>query len=328
MRSSRDVVTRVAVASRSFSRHQQLRAELINRYSRVTFNDAGESLAGESLVEFLRGHERAIIALETVDDWLLAQLPELRVIAKYGVGLDNLDLAALSRHGVRLGWRAGVNSRSVAELVIAMALISLRHLRKANEEVREGQWRQHIGTELRGRVVGIVGLGNVGKEVARLFQAFDCEILSHDILEMKQYCSAHGIVECGLEELLARADIVTLHIPLDASTKRMFNAKKLGLLKQGVVLINAARGGIVDEATVQAMLESGRIAAAAFDVFATEPPQCRELLQLPNFFATPHLGGSSLEAVLAMGRAAIEGLDSASDAESFAAERSRAAAKL
>ncbi len=328
MTSSPDEVTRVAVASRSFSRHQQLRAELISRYSRVTFNDAGESLAGERLADFLRGHERAIIALETVDEWLLAQLPELRVISKYGVGLDNLDLTALSRHGVRLGWRAGVNSRSVAELVIATTLILLRHLRQANEEVREGQWRQHLGTELRGHVVGVVGLGSVGREVARLFQAFDCEVLSHDILEMNEYCSAHGIIECGLEELLDRADIVTLHIPLDRSTKRMFNARTLGLMKPGVVLINAARGGIVDEDAVQAMLESRRISAAAFDVFATEPPQCRQLLQLPNFFATPHLGGSSLEAVLAMGRAAIEGLDGAVDAESFAAERSAAAAKV
>ena len=106
MPSSPDETTRVAVASRSFSRHQQLRAELISRYSRVTFNDAGESLTGERLVDFLRGHERAIIALEAVDEWILAQLPELRVISKYGVGLDNLDLAALSRRGIRLGWRA------------------------------------------------------------------------------------------------------------------------------------------------------------------------------------------------------------------------------
>lgn len=327
MTPSRDETTRVAVASRSFSRHPQLREELTSRYSRVKFNDAGESLAGERLVDFLRGQEWAIIALETVDDSLLAQLPELRVISKYGVGLDNLDLAALSRHGVRLGWRAGVNSRSVAELVIAMALISLRHLRKANEEVRSGQWRQHVGTELRGRAVGIVGLGSVGKEVARLFQAFDCEVLSHDILEMNEYCSAHGIVECGLEELLARADIVTLHIPLDSSTKGMFDTRRLGLLKQGAVLINAARGGIVDEGALYEMLESGRIGAAAFDVFASEPPQCKELLELPNFFATPHLGGSSAEAILAMGQAAIEGLERAVDADTFAATRSPAAAK-
>jgi phosphoglycerate dehydrogenase-like enzyme len=314
---SRDVTTRVAVASRSFSRHDQLRAELLARFSQVTFNDAGESLSGARLVEFLRGHERAIIALEAVDEQLLAQLPGLRVVSKYGVGLDNLDLAALARHGVRLGWRPGVNSRSVAELVIAMTLISLRHLRTANDEVREGKWRQHIGPELRGRVIGVVGLGSVGKEVARLFQAFDCQVLSHDLLEMDQYCSTHHIVQCTLDDLLARADIVTLHIPFDASTRGMFDSKRLGQLKHGAILINTARGGIVDESAVQAMLESGRLSAAAFDVFATEPPQGTELVKLPNFFATPHLGGSSVEAILAMGRAAIDGLDTATDAGSF-----------
>ena len=318
---SRDQETRVAVASRSFSRHPQLREELLSRFARVKFNDAGESLAGDRLVAFLGGQERAIIALETVNDRLLAQLPELRVISKYGVGLDNLDLAALSRHGVRLGWRAGVNSRSVAELVIALTIISLRHLRSANEEVRAGQWRQHLGLDLRGRIVGIVGLGSVGKEVARLLRAFDCVVLAHDVLEMNDYCTEQGITECGLDELLARADIVTLHLPLDSSTKGMFDKTRLGLVKHGAVLINAARGGIVDEAVVQTMLESGHLAAAAFDVFGSEPPQCRELLNMPNFFATPHIGGSSAEAVLAMGRAAIDGLDTAVHPDIYADKR-------
>jgi D-3-phosphoglycerate dehydrogenase len=320
---SRDERTPVAVASRSFSRHPQLREELLARFARVTFNDAGESLAGDRLVEFLHGQERAIIALEAIDERLLARLPELRVVSKYGVGLDNLDLGAMARHGVRLGWRPGVNSRSVAELVIAMALVSLRHLRKANDEVRRGEWRQHIGSDLRGRVVGIVGLGSVGKEVARLFRAFDCVVLSHDILEMPQYCAAEGIIECDLDDLLARADVVTIHVPLDASTKGMFDEMRLARIRKGAILLNAARGGIVDESAVQAMLESGHLSAAAFDVFGSEPPQCKALLEMPNFFATPHLGGSSSEAVLAMGRAAIEGLDAALPAESFAKDRAQ-----
>jgi phosphoglycerate dehydrogenase-like enzyme len=324
VKASRDEESRVAVASRSFSRHPELRAELLSRYARVTFNDSGESLGAERLIEFLRGQEKAIIALETVDDRLLSQLPELRVISKYGVGLDNLDLGALARRGVRLGWRAGVNSRSVAELVIAMTLISLRHLRQANDEVRSGEWRQHLGNDLHGRVVGIVGLGSVGKQVASLFQAFGCVVLSHDILDMNQYCSAHGIIECGLEEVVARSDIVTLHVPLDRSTMGMFDENRLATLKRGAVLINAARGGIVDEGAVQTMLESGHLAAAAFDVFATEPPECHQLLNLPNFFATPHLGGSSAEAVLAMGMAAIDGLESAVDAAVVAGQRSQA----
>jgi len=314
---SRDDRSRVAVASRSFSRNEELRAELLARYARVTFNDAGLSLAGKPLVDFLRGHDRAIIALETVDDELLAQVPELRVIAKYGVGLDNLDLAALSRRGVKLGWTGGVNSRSVAELTIAFALIALRQLGKANDEVRAGTWRQIVGAELHGRVVGIVGLGQVGRKVAALFQAFGCVLISHDILPMPDYCAAHGIRESTLDQLLAVADVVTIHVPLNRSTRGLIDARRLALTKPGVVLINTARGGIVDDAVVQGMLESGHMAAAAFDVFEPEPPQCADLLRHPNFFATPHIGGSSREAILAMGRAAIDGLRDATDAASF-----------
>lgn len=318
MTTERDETTRVAVASRSFSKHDVLRAELLARYAQVTFNDAGKSLAGDELVAFLRGHAKAIIALETIDDRVLSQLPDLKVISKYGVGLDSVDLDALTRRRVLLGWSPGVNARSVAELTLALAIIVLRNLRLANDEVRAGQWRQIPGNDLHGRVIGIVGLGHVGKLVATLFQAFGCEIMAHDIVEMRAYCAEHRILEVGLDELLARADVVSIHVPLDESTRHMFNARRLRLMRRGVVLINTARGGIVDESAVHELLQSGHIAGAAFDVFEREPPVNHELLRHPGFFASPHIGGSSREAVLAMGRAAIAGLDAAVEARTLA----------
>jgi D-3-phosphoglycerate dehydrogenase len=136
--------SRVAVCSRSFSKHPVLRAELSSRYAHVTFNDAGLELRGDALVQFLRGHDKAITALERVDDAVLAQLPDLKIISKYGVG-DSLDLAALQARGIRLGWTGGVNRRSVAELVIGFAIAMLRHVPAANREVLGGRWRQHVG---------------------------------------------------------------------------------------------------------------------------------------------------------------------------------------
>lgn len=300
---------RVAVCSRSFSRNPVLRAELSARYERVTFNDAGLQLQGAALVEFLRGHDKAITALERIDDFVLSRLPELKVIGKYGVGLDMIDMAAMRRHGKRLGWTGGVNRRSVSELVVAFAISMLRQVPAANREVVNGGWRQHTGGLLSGRTVGIVGCGHVGKDLAGLLKPFGCTILANDIRDYAEFYRAHDIDAVSLEELLRRSDVVSLHLPLDETTQNILGADRLAVMKPSAILINTARGGLVDEAALKAALKDKRIAAAAFDVFTNEPPQDRELIALPNFLATPHIGGSAEEAILAMGRSAIEGLE-------------------
>lgn len=300
---------KVAVCSRSFSRNVVLRNELLAKYEQVTFNETGRQLEGDDLVEFLRGHDKAITALERINDDVLARLPELKVIGKYGVGLDMIDMAAMRTHGKRLGWTGGVNRRSVSELIIAFAITMLRHVHAANREVLSGTWRQHVGGELSGRTVGIIGCGHVGKDLVAMLKPFDCPILVHDIRDYPDFYKAHGIRPVSMEELLAQSDLVTLHVPLDESTRNILNEQRLALMKPSAVLLNAARGGLVDEAALKRMLQEKKLAAAAFDVFAVEPPVDTELLSLPNFLATPHIGGSAEEAILAMGRAAIDGLD-------------------
>lgn len=300
---------KVAVCSRSFSCHPVLRAELLERYTNVTFNDTGQQLEGAELLDFLRGHDKAITALERIDDWLLAALPELRVIGKYGVGVDMIDLGAMRRHGKRLGWTGGVNRRSAAELALAFAIVMLRHVIAGNREILAGGWRQLTGGFLSGRTVGIIGCGHIGKDLVRLLQPFECPILVNDIRDYPDFYAEFNLQPVTKEELLECADVVTLHVPLDNSTRNMLTAERLALMKPSAILINVARGGLVDEAALRAALIEQRLAAAAFDVFEQEPPQDRELLELPNFLATPHIGGSAEEAILAMGRAAIDGLD-------------------
>ncbi len=301
--------TPIAVASRSFSRHPVLRAELQARYSNVRFNDDGLKLEGESLIQFARGCRKLIVGLERIDERILAALPELEVISKYGVGTDMLDKQAMIRHGVRLGWTGGINKRSVAELAIAFMIALLRQIPQGHLDVREGIWKNRKGRQLTGRTVGIIGCGHIGKDLTTLLRAFDCRILANDILDFPEFYARHQVEPVALEELLQRADIVTLHVPLNDSTRNLLNADRLALMRPDAILINTARGGIVDEAALKRMLQEGRLAGAAFDVFATEPPEDLELLRLPNFLATPHIGGSAEEAILAMGRAAIRGLD-------------------
>ncbi len=304
-----NTVDKVAVCSRSFSRNPILRAELLSRYANVTFNDAGDSLAGDKLVAFLLGHDKAITALECIDEAILAQLPQLKVIGKYGVGLDMIDMAAMSRNGKRLGWTGGVNRRSVSEMVIGFAVAMLRHFSAAHREVLSGTWRQHAGGLLSGRTVGIIGCGFIGKDLVELLQPWGCKLLSYDILDFPDFYSRFNVEPVALDELLQRSDVVTLHTPLNKSTRNILSANRLEQMKPTAVLINAARGGLVDEVKLKTMLVEKRLAAAAFDVFAVEPPQDVELLNLPNFLVTPHIGGSAEEVILAMGRAAIDGLD-------------------
>lgn len=296
--------TPVAVTSRSFSRHPVLRGELLERYSDVRFNDEGLSLAGEPLVEFLRGRRKAITALERIDDALLEQLPELELISKIGVGLEMIDQDALERHGVRLVWTPGTNSNSVAELTLALAIATLRRVPEAASELRAGEWRQPKGRTLSGRTVGIVGFGSVGRELARLLGPFGCRIVAHDVKR-----EAADVEWLELDDLLAVSDVVTLHVNLDESTRNLIDARRLALMRPDAVLINTARGGLVDEAALRDALVAGRLGGAGLDVFAEEPPADRSLLELPNVLATPHIGGSTDEAILAMGRAAIAGLD-------------------
>jgi len=300
---------KVAVCSRSFSANPILRKELLERYSDVTFNDKGLKLSGQSLVDFLKGHKKAITALEAIDSNVLSRLPDLQVLSKYGVGLDMIDMEAMRLHGKKLGWTAGVNRRSVSELVISYSIALLRHVPEAYREVLSGTWRQHVGGNLSGRTIGIIGCGNIGKDLVPLMQAFGCRVIVNDILNYSDFYLKYDIEAVSIEELLVQSDIVTLHVPLDNTTKGILNKKRLEMMKSTAILINIARGSLVDELHLKKMLISKRLAAAAFDVFEFEPPQDDELLDLPNFLVTPHIGGSSNESILAMGRAAIEGLD-------------------
>lgn len=303
--------TPIAVTSRSFSRHPVLRTELLARYETVTFNDKGKSLAGDELVNFLRGHPKAIMSLEILNEPILSRLPELQVVSKFGVGLDTFDLEAMQRRGVSLAWSGGINKRSVSELVIAFAIALMRHVIAANHEVRSGVWRQRTGGCLSGRTIGVIGCGHIGSDLIYLLKPFGCKVLCHDIMVPCDFCEEADVKVVELEDLLRDADVVTLHVPLNESTRNLLNAERLALMKPTAILINVARGQLVDEHALKAMLMSGKLAGAAFDVFATEPPGDAELLSLPNFLATPHIGGSTEEAILAMGRAAIAGLDAA-----------------
>jgi phosphoglycerate dehydrogenase-like enzyme len=303
----------LAIASRSFSKNPLLRDAVLKDYPAAKFNDEGLSLSGDSLIDFLDGYEKAITALEVIDDSILSRLPDLKVIGKFGVGLDMIDLQALKKYGVKIGWTGGVNKRSVSELVVSSAIAILHRSVFASAEVRNNFWYQIKGRQLSDCTFGIIGCGNIGKDLVKLLKPFNCRVLSHDILSFTKFYQENNVLPVSLEELLKESDVVTLHLPLDESTKNIINKDKLLIMKSEAILINFARGGLVDEAALKEILLEKKIAGAAIDVFETEPPIDNEFALIDNVLITPHIGGSTEEAILAMGLAAIEGLKSPRD---------------
>jgi phosphoglycerate dehydrogenase-like enzyme len=302
----------VAVASHSFPKNPTLRRELLNRYPDSLFNETRQPLRGEALIAFLDGHDKAITGLEVLNDSVFAALPHLKVVSKYGVGLDMIDLAAARQHGVSIRWTPGVNRQAVAELTIAFMIALARNVIPLAQQMRTGSWTHGGGREISSSTVGIVGCGNVGQTVARLTRAFGAKVLVNDIRTYVDFYRENNVTPVELPVLLRESDFVTLHVPIDDSTRNMIASRELALMKPTAFLINTARGGVVDEDALKDSLAARRLGAAAFDVFNLEPPTDTELLRLPNFVGTPHIGGSSAEAVLAMGRAAIAGLDDVS----------------
>src|SRR5262249_42849050 len=257
---------------------------------------------------FLRGTEKGIPGREARAGPASAALPALRVVSKYGGGLDTIAFAAARAHGVSIRHTPGVNRQSVAELTIAFMIALARNLGPLTREMRAGTWTHGGGRQLSSATVGVVGCGHVGRTVATLARAFGARVVAHDIIDYADFYREHLVTPRALDDLLRESDFVTLHVPLDSTTRSLIDARALPLMKPTAFLINTARGGIVDERALKKSLIDHKLAGAAFDVFATEPPADTDLLLLPNFLATPHVGGSSEEAVLAMGRAAIAGL--------------------
>ncbi|MGC2696079.1 MAG: phosphoglycerate dehydrogenase, partial [Candidatus Angelobacter sp.] len=234
---------------------------------------------------------------------VLAKAPKLRVIGRAGVGVDNVDLDAATAAGVLVMNTPGGNAVSVAEHTLALMLALARHLCRADSTTRAGKWEKKSlqGTELRGKTLGIIGLGRIGMEVARRAKAFEMKIVAHDPFVSASVARDQGIQLAELDQVFAVADYLTLHVGLTPQTDGMINEKSLARMKKGVRIVNCARGELLDEAAVASALASKQVGGVAMDVFTEEPPKDSPLLSLENVIATPHIAGSTNEAQDAVG---------------------------
>lgn len=253
--------------------------------------------------DVLGGAVAAIVSTDPFDAAVLAASPRLRVIARVGVGVDSIDVDAATARGVAVTITPGANEATVADHTVALMLAALRRLCEHDGAVRDGRWNRtgrHTPWLLTGSTVGLVGFGQIGRTVARRLAGFDVRVLATDPIVPRE----PGVEAVSLDALLAQSDVVSLHAPLLPTTRRLIGARELALMRADAVLVNTARGGVVDEQALVAALESGRLRAAALDVFEEEPPRASRLLALANVVLSPHNAGLSIPSIEEMTRRA------------------------
>ena len=254
----------------------------------------------EQIAEKIGMYEVVVVRSRTkITRELIQKAEKCKIIARVGVGLDNIDQDAAKEKNIRVINAVEGAMNAVAELVVGLMLSLAREIPRADREVRNGNWikKELMGTELRGKYLGIVGLGNIGKRLGRLAKSFNMNIIGFDVMPIdEEFSKEVGLMKADLGTLLASSDYVSLHVPLLDSTKHMINAEKITTMKSTARIINTSRGGVIDEDALYDALKNGNLGGAALDVFEIEPATSNKLRELPNFISTPHMGAQTKEA--------------------------------
>lgn len=264
----------------------------------VEYNDTGCAYTKEEFYKKTEDADGVIVGVEAVDRAYIDSHPKLKAVVKFGVGVDNIDVEYCKEKGIFVGRTVGSNSRSVAETAISFVIADSKNLFESIADTRAHGWSKMTGYEIQGKTIGIVGFGAIGKKVAQMAYGLGMKVLAYDPYYIdEETVKAFDVEVMSFEEILKRADFVSLHMPLTDETKDSITFSEMKTMKPNAVLINTARGGIVNEADLYTALKDGLIKAAYFDVLVNEPPKEDEpLLQLSNFYLTPHIASRSKEA--------------------------------
>jgi D-3-phosphoglycerate dehydrogenase len=299
---------RVLVTSTSFgSSDPDLIRDLENAVGEVVYNDYARPLSESELIPLIGEIDGFIAGVDDIGAEVIRAGRKLKVIARYGTGTDRVDIQAATRKGIVVTNTPGANSAAVAELTVGLMIALARNLYAVIQATRSGGWPRYTGVGFKGKTVGLVGLGFIGREVAKRLKPFGCRLLGTDPVVDPQTARSLDIELVDLFTLLSRSHFVSLHLPVTPETLGMINRETLGRMQHGAFLINTARGELVDESALKEALESGRLGGAATDVFSKEPPgKDHPLLRISNFISTPHMASRTDDAVNQMGRMAMQ----------------------
>lgn len=298
----------IVATSPSFSKNKILQKNIYKYFPNAKLNLEGKRFNKEELIAYLKNADAIIVGLECIDEDLLKHCPNIKIISKYGVGLNNIDLNECKKRDIAIGWTGGVNKLSVAEMALGFMLMFARNLYTTSNKLKSGTWHKSGGFQLSGKTIGIIGVGHIGKEIVRLLKPFCCKILVNDIINQEEYYTKNNLIETSKEEIFKVSDIVTIHTPHNETTNNMVDLEVLKSMKKSAYILNTARGGIINEIDLKYALQNNLIAGAGIDAYIEEPPTDKEFLNLPNLICTPHIGGNAKEAVEAMGLSAINHL--------------------
>ena len=294
---------RVLVTPTSFGKDDPtLKSTLVKTVAEVIYNPLNRPLTPKELLPLVKDADGYIAGLDQIDSSVLEAANRLKVIARYGVGIDRVDVVAATKRGIVVTNTPGANSVAVAELTIALMLALGRQLCRADEATRSGQWPRYSGVGLQRKTIGLVGFGAIGREVASRLLCFGCRILVSDPCVTREMGEGCGVQVVPLEDLLASSDFVSLHASLNPSTSGMVDHAFLQKMKHGAFLVNTSRGELIDEEALREALEKGHLGGAALDCFSKEPPAAdHPLLHFPQVIVTPHTGSHTDEATNTMG---------------------------
>jgi len=298
---------RILVTPTSYGKtDSRLKTELESLVSEVIYNPTGKPLRSADVVRLLEGVDGYIAGLDEIDRPALAGANQLKVIARYGVGVDNVDLAAASEKGILVTNTPGANASAVAELAVGLILSLARRIPEAAAATRAGGWPRLTAISLERKTVSLLGFGAVGRQVARRLGGFDCDILAYDPYPDRDFAIEHNVQLVTQAEAVREADFLSLHLPLLPETRSLVNEDFLSQMKRGSFLINTARGELIDETALAAAIQSGRLSGAGLDVFTREPPDPDgPLMKLPQVLVTPHCSSHTDGAMNTMGWMAL-----------------------
>ena len=300
---------KVLTTPRSYGKTDPAVFEMLEKAGlEVIRNETGGILDREAMKRLLADCEGVIVGVDPLDAQVMAAAPRLRAIAKYGVGVDNIDLEAARARGIKVSRTVGANAEAVADYAMTLMLAVARRAAAIDARCRRGDWGKIATRDISGGVLGLLGLGAIGRLVARRAQGFGMTVMAYDPFWDEDYARANGIVKASPEEICAQADVISLHLPLTEETRGTIGAPELAQMKPDAILVNTARGGLIDENALLDALAAGRIYGAGVDAFAQEPPEDPRWFTLENVVLGSHCAASTDGAARNMGRMATENL--------------------
>jgi len=302
---------KILVTPTSFGPSAQLapKDKLLSFADEIIYNPHSRPLTEDELIPLLEGCDGFLAGLDFITEKVINETSCLKVISRYGIGFDRVDIEAAKKKGIPVTNTPGANSDAVADLTLGLMLSAARGIPMLDHSTKQGEWKRRTGIELGGKTLGLLGFGMIGKDVARRAAGFKMKIIAYDPYMDEQYAKENGISSCSQEQVIKESDFVSLHLPLLDSTANIISKENIAKMRPGAIIINTARGGLIDEEALYEALQSGHLGGAALDAYENEPlDTSMPLYHLPNVVTTPHTGAHTTEASLNMATMAVDNL--------------------